>query len=119
MEQLLPSGKLAGVPNLVGTHYELVSYIYRLLGAKIGKRVYWPGSGVDIVEFDLLEVGDDVVFGSRSSIFTSTAQRSARVVFEAGAMVADRCIILPGVTLKRGSVLGSGKDMAFMRHIPV
>ena len=28
----------------------------RLLGARVGQRVYWPGSGLDIVEYDLLEV---------------------------------------------------------------
>mmetsp|Transcript_37274 Transcript_37274/g.99245 ORF Transcript_37274/g.99245 Transcript_37274/m.99245 type:complete len:111 (-) Transcript_37274:216-548(-) len=38
--------------------------ILRLLGAKVGKRIYWPGSGIEgLVEYDLLEVGDDVVFG--------------------------------------------------------
>ncbi len=74
----------------------------------MGERVYWPGSGLDIVEYDLLEVGDDVVFGSRSVVLTSTAVRSAKVTFESGAMVADRCIVLPGVTLKKGAVLGSG-----------
>ena len=26
------------------------------------------GSGLDMVEYDLLEIGDDVVFGSRSSV---------------------------------------------------
>ena len=63
---------------------------FRLLGAKVGKRVYWPGSGLDIVEYDLLEVGDDVVFGSRSVVLTSSAVRSAPVKFESGSMVADR-----------------------------
>ena len=75
MSKLLPGGGLLGVAKLVGTHYEFISIIYRLLGAKvlfvslrsifialnifpfqIGKRVYWPGSGVEIVEFDLFEV---------------------------------------------------------------
>ena len=37
-----------------------------------------------------IQVGDDVVFGSRSVVLTSTAVRSAKVVFESGAMVADR-----------------------------
>jgi acetyltransferase-like isoleucine patch superfamily enzyme len=80
--------------------------IYCHFNIQIGKRVYWPGSGLDIVEYDLLEVGDDVVFGSRSVILTSSATRSAAVVFEAGSMVADRCVILPGVRLGRGAVLG-------------
>jgi hypothetical protein len=48
------------------------------------------------VEFDLLEVGDDVVFGSRSVVITSSTVASKRVVFEAGCMIADRCVVLPG-----------------------
>ena len=97
MARLLPGGSLGGVAKLVGTHYEIISIIYRLLGAKIGKHVYWPGSGLEIIEYDLLEVGDDVVFGSRSVVLTSSAKRSAQVVFESGSMVADRCVILPGI----------------------
>jgi hypothetical protein len=45
MSNLISSGNLNGVSGLIGTHYEGISIIYRLLGAKIGKRVYWPGSG--------------------------------------------------------------------------
>lgn len=108
MAKLLPGGDLGGVAPLVGTHYEIISYIYRALGAKVGKRVYWPGSGLDIVEYDLLEVGDDVVFGSRSIIMTSTSDHSNRVVLENGSMLADRCIMLPGSILRSGCVLGSG-----------
>ncbi len=62
----------------------------------MGARVYWPGSGLEIVEFDLLDVGDDVVFGSRSVIITSSSTASRRVTFEAGCMIADRCVVLPG-----------------------
>ena len=108
MAKLLPGGDLGGVAQLVGTHYEVISVVYRLLGAKIGKRVYWPGTGLEIVEYDLLEVGDDVVFGSRSIVMTSSACSSSRVVFDAGSMVADRCVVLPGVVLRKGCVLGSG-----------
>lgn len=63
---------------------------------QVGERVYWPGSGVEIVEFDLLEVGDDVVFGSRSVVITSSTTCSKKITLEAGCMVADRCVILPG-----------------------
>lgn len=64
--------------------------------AQVGERVYWPGSGLEIVEYDLLEVGDDVVFGSRSVVITSSTVASRKVVFEAGSMIADRCVVLPG-----------------------
>ena len=50
---------------------------------------------------------------------TATATRSAKVIIEAGAMVADRCVILPGVILKRGSVLGSGKIIYIMSQINI
>ena len=39
MSQLLPGKDLAGVTHLVGTHYDVVSWIYRMLGAKIGRNV--------------------------------------------------------------------------------
>ena len=34
---------MCDVTELIGRHYELVSILYRLLGAKVGKRVFWPG----------------------------------------------------------------------------
>ena len=108
MKSLLNSSDLNGVTPLVGKHYELISSIYRSLGSKIGKRVYWPGSGFDIVDYDLLEVGNDVVFGSRSIIMTRSAERAATVVIGDSAMLADRCVVLPGATLFKGSVLGTG-----------
>jgi hypothetical protein len=49
MGTLLPGGDLGGVSRVIGTHYELVSGIFRALGANIGKNVYWPGSGLDFV----------------------------------------------------------------------
>lgn len=61
--------------------------------------MYWPGSGLEIVEFDLLNVGDDVVFGSRSVIITSSCAASKKVTFEAGCMIADRCVVLPGMSV--------------------
>lgn len=108
MQRLNPTGTIAAVARIVGPHYSGVSLIFRLLGAKIGKHVYWPGSGVELVEYDLLEVGDNVTFGSRSIVMTSSAERSEKVTFESGTMIADRCVVLPGVTLRAGSVLGSG-----------
>lgn len=49
-----------------------------------------------------------MVFGSRSVVLTASSKRSAKVTFEAGSMIADRCVVLPGVTVRRGAVLGSG-----------
>lgn len=108
MKTLLPDGTLCGTIHLMGSHYEMVSIVYRLLGAKVGRHVYWPGSGLSIVEYDLLDVGDDVTFGSRSILLTSSAHHSAPIVFKHGSMIADRCVILPGVVVGEHAVLGSG-----------
>ena len=108
MAQLLPSGTLGGVTILLGKHYEAVSWCLRLLGANVGKRIYWPGSGVKCTEHDLLSVGDDAVFGSRSVVLTSDREESVPVRIGDGCFVADRCVLLPGVEMKRNSTLGSG-----------
>ncbi|CAM9550684.1 unnamed protein product [Phaeothamnion confervicola] len=109
MKELLPGGDLGGVAPLVGTHYEIISRIYRLLGAKVGKRVYWPGSGMlGLYEYDLFEVGDDVVFGSRTTVIPCDAKDAIPIRLGDGCMVADRCVLLPGFTIGRNGLLGSG-----------
>jgi acetyltransferase-like isoleucine patch superfamily enzyme len=100
--------KIQNITDLVGRHYECVSILYRMLGAKVGSRVFWPGqlpscSG----EFDLLEIGDDVVFGSRSSIFFTTTDSCEKVILCAGSNVADNCVVLPGSIIGKSAVLGS------------
>jgi len=109
LARLIPDAHLCGVTKLLGRHYEAISALYRLLGVKVGRYVYWPGSGFNFAEPDLVEVGDYVVFGSRSLIFTSDANHRRQVVtLEAGSNVSDRCVVLPGTRVKTGAVLGSG-----------
>lgn len=78
------------------------------MGAKVGKRVYWPGSGIYCPDPELLEIGDDVVFGSRSELFTSDNIGSGKITVGHGAMIADRCVLLPGSHVGRRTVMGSG-----------
>ncbi|KAE9981906.1 putative NRPS-like protein biosynthetic cluster [Venturia inaequalis] len=108
MAKLIPQGNLIEVTGFFGAHYEMTSIIVRALGAKVGKRVYWPGTGPSIQNFDLIEVGDDVVFGSRSHLVTSDGVGSETVHIESGAMVADRVIVQPGCKIGEQAVLGSG-----------
>jgi acetyltransferase-like isoleucine patch superfamily enzyme len=109
MEQLLPGEKLQEVGNLIGSHYAYMTYVLRLLGAKVGERIYWPGSNFEgLVEYDLLEVEDDVVFGSRSSILCADALEAAPIRIQSGANVSDRCVLLPGCTIGRNATMGSG-----------
>ena len=108
MWQLLPDGRFGGVATLLGSNFGAISVIHRLLGAKVGKRIYWPGSGNVMTEYDLFECGDDVTFGSRSTYLMTSAHGSRPIRIEAGANVADRCVLAPGVVVSRNAVLGSG-----------
>ncbi|KAI0828951.1 acetyl-CoA synthetase-like protein [Trametes gibbosa] len=105
---LLSQDALKRAYDIVGSHYEVTSIIYRCMGAKVGKRVYWPGSGVYCPDPELLEVGDDVVFGSRSELFTTDGEGTGRVVIGQGAMIADRVVLLPGTSVGKRAVMGSG-----------
>ena len=108
MSALLPDGQLCGTAQLLGNHWGGVSCVLRCLGAKCGRRVFWPGSGLDVVEYDLLTIDDDVVFGSRSSFLCGDAKENVGIRLCAGSNVADRCVVLPGVTLGINGCLGTG-----------
>ncbi|KAI7153059.1 acetyl-CoA synthetase-like protein [Hortaea werneckii] len=105
---LMPVPAFHSLSELFGTHYEKTSQLARLMGAKVGKRVYWPGTGPSIQDFPLLDIGDDVVFGSRSHLVTSDGSGSETIRIRSGAMVADRVVLLPGVELGERTVMGSG-----------
>jgi len=108
VNELFQKDKVQAVTDLIGRHFELVSCMYRLLGAKVGKRVFWPGTHIKFSgEYDLLEIGDDVVFGSRSTIMCGDRERLAKVRLCAGANVADNCVVLPGATIGKNAVLGA------------
>lgn len=98
------------------------------MGAKVGDRIYWPGSGFYCLDPELLEIGDDVVFGSRSELFTTDRIGTGKIIIEAGgeyssfvkpnlalmihvslsAMIADRVVLLPGTRVGKQTVMGSG-----------
>ncbi|RDA95547.1 hypothetical protein CP533_1188, partial [Ophiocordyceps camponoti-saundersi (nom. inval.)] len=108
MKTLMPASKLNKLKSMFGQHYEPTSVILRLLGSKIGKRVYWPGNGPDIGDYHLLRVGNDAVFGSRAHIVTTDGCGSDYVTIRDGAMVADRVCLLPGVDIGEETTMGSG-----------
>ncbi|KAF2664340.1 hypothetical protein BT63DRAFT_106551 [Microthyrium microscopicum] len=108
LSELIPNGNISDVTGFFGTHYEITSIVVRALGGKVGKRVYWPGNGPSIQNFDLLDIGNDVVFGSQARLLTSDGVGCDIVRVDDGAMVADRVIMLPGSRIGRNAVLGSG-----------
>ena len=108
LSSLLPKGDISKLTELFGSHYEITSLAVRALGGKVGSRVYWPGTGPIVQDFDLIDIGDHVVFGSRSQIITSDGTGSDYVRIGDGAMIADRVIMLPGATVGTNAILGSG-----------
>ncbi|MEM9369284.1 MAG: phosphopantetheine-binding protein [Planctomycetota bacterium] len=108
MWRLLPDGTFGGLGPLLGSNFSMITNLYRLLGANVGDRIYWPGSGHHLIEYDLFVCGDDVTFGSRSMLLSCDGKVAKRITIEDGATVADRCFLAPGTKVQRNAVLGSG-----------
>lgn len=85
---------------------ELLACKFRLLGCKIGKRVNMDC--FDCVEHDLVEIGDEVVFGSSVVMAPddgSGALRTIRIL--RCANVLDHSVLLAGATVEENAVTGS------------
>ncbi|KAH7025947.1 uncharacterized protein B0I36DRAFT_293654 [Microdochium trichocladiopsis] len=108
MRTLMPVPQFHDFTELFGSHYEATSVAIRMMGGRAGKRIYWPGTGPTIGDYHLIDVGNDVVFGSRSHLVTSDGTGSEMIQVGDGAMIADRAVLLPGVTVQKGAVMGSG-----------
>ncbi|KAF7545838.1 hypothetical protein G7Z17_g8876 [Cylindrodendrum hubeiense] len=108
IKTLCPVPRLHDVTSMFGQHYEATSVALRMLGSRVGKRVYWPGTGPAIGDYHLLNVGNDVVFGSRAHLVTSDGTSSEPITIGDRAMIADRVCLLPGVDIGDRVVMGSG-----------
>lgn len=108
IKTLLPVSRLHDMTAMFGQHYEATSIALRMLGSKVGKRVYWPGTGPSIGDYHLLDVGNDVVFGSRAHLITSDGTGSDTITIRDRAMIADRVCLLPGVEVGERTTMGSG-----------
>ncbi|KAF7555584.1 hypothetical protein G7Z17_g2078 [Cylindrodendrum hubeiense] len=108
IKSILPTPRLHDVTGLFGQHYEATSVALRMLGARVGKRVYWPGTGPHIGDYHLLDVGNEVVFGSRTNLITSDNIGSETITIGNRAMIADRVCLLPGVNIGDRVTMGSG-----------
>ena len=84
---------------------ELLSWKYRLLGARIGSRV--NVDFFDSVEYDLLDIGDEVVFGSCVVLAPSDDAEDLPIRIDDGANVLDHSVLLGGVTVERRAVTGT------------
>lgn len=108
MRTLMPTPQFHDFTELFGSHYETTSMAVRMMGGRAGKRIYWPGTGPTIGDYHLIDIGNDVVFGSRSHLITTDGTSSARIRVGDGAMIADRTVVMPGVVVEDSAILGSG-----------
>lgn len=117
--KLLSRIRIQHVTDIIGRHYELVSVLYRMLGAKVGRRVFWPGhQPIFSGEFDLLHIGDDVVFGSRTCVMFTTKDSCEKVILCAGSNVADNSVVLGRSILGKSAVLGSNSILPEGWYLP-
>ena len=54
------------------------------MGAKVGRGVYWPNSGIVCPDPELLDIGDNVVFGLQPHLITTDKLGSGKIVIEDG-----------------------------------
>lgn len=108
LKNLFSVKRLHEMTELLGQHYEGTSIAVRLLGGRVGRRVYWPGTGPSIGDYHLLNIGNDVVFGSRAHLVTSDGIGSETITVGDRAMIADRVILLPGSHVGHKTTMGSG-----------
>lgn len=92
---------------LMGTPF--CAFFFRLLGAKIGKRVYIGST--DFAEFDLTEIGNDVALNSRCIIQTHLYEDR---IFKMGPIkIGDDCtigsesVVLYNTMMEKNSTLDS------------
>lgn len=83
VQEITPVDYLAGTP--------LLSWYYRLLGARIGSNVYLGSSCLGV--FDLITIGDDAVIGFETDL--------------AGACVEDGLLKIGPITIGRGAEVGN------------
>jgi len=106
------------------TNTEFLSFIYRALGTKIGRRVQIDQ--LHFIENDCVDIDDYVVFGSEVMMCTDMhapwvpleysrkmekkrgpKRRFADIRLCNAANVLDHCTLLPGVTVAERAVLGT------------
>jgi non-ribosomal peptide synthetase-like protein len=87
---------------LLGTPF--VCWYFRLLGARIGRRVYMDTP--ELTEFDLVEIGDDAALNDRCTIQTHLFED--RVMKMSYVRIGERCSVGAGATVLYDTCMGTG-----------
>jgi non-ribosomal peptide synthetase-like protein len=97
------------VPSLLGwlTGTPWIAPVMRLLGVKIGKRVWMDTTF--ITEFDLVDIGDDAAIGASTSLqthlFEDRVMKMSTIKVGAGASVGSRSVVLYDSEIGAGASL--------------
>ncbi len=99
-------------------------FLQRARGVMVGKDV-WISQYVyfDELHPEGIEIGDNVTIGIRSSIIThfywgprKTEGGYKKVIIEDDVFIGPHCLIMPGVTIGKGSVVKGGTTVS--RNVP-
>jgi hypothetical protein len=96
----------------------------RLWGSRVGRRVHWTPR-VDIVDRNLLDIGDDVIFGDRVACYGHLVKRRGdglvlyvrRVRIGDGVLLGAACRLGPGVRVDDGAVIDNRTDVMLGRRV--
>ncbi len=79
----------------------------RLLGARIGKRVYLES--LDMTEFDLVDIGDEAALGHACTVQTHLFED--RIMKMDRLTIGDRCVVGAHAAVLYGTELGAGAEI--------
>ena len=103
----LPAAQRIALDALQGT--PLLPWYLRLLGARIGRRVYVHSTG--FLEFDLVEIGDRAVLNNgcilQTHLFEDRILKASKLRIGANCEIGAHSIVLYGAEMNDGSRLGA------------
>ncbi|MCM2323000.1 MAG: acyltransferase [Oligoflexia bacterium] len=93
----------------LGVPVPLMRLIYVLLGCRMGANSYSAGTILDPI---LTEVGDNVIIGHGSALFSHAVEGSdlslARIRIGNRVTIGAASVIMPGVTIEDGAIIAVG-----------
>jgi acetyltransferase-like isoleucine patch superfamily enzyme len=106
------------IENLLKLFPGLYSFWLRLWGSTIGKNVYWT-PGCIVYDRNLIEVGDNVVFGEKSILVSHVIGPRKnelsifvkKIVIKKNSFIGAKCHIAAGNILPEGSFLKVKTDL--------
>jgi non-ribosomal peptide synthetase-like protein len=91
---------------LTGTPF--VCWYFRLLGAKIGRRVYMETT--DLTEFDLVKIGDEATLNAdctiQTHLFEDRVMKMSTIDIAAQCTVGSAALVLYDTQMEEGASLG-------------